>query len=276
MKKAYTQNIWWALFAALFFFSSIFCFADGNPVGGIVCLGFGIPAIITYVILTKKAVEEQKTFERWAPVLFNAMQQAQKRERSATTSNSPPASPSLTKEQEQGKWCFSIEKIGEIAKAQYKASISDSYEEQLEWAVYFGFQLYVAICNIRRDANFATAFLDWYKYFLKTDWRAPHEIDESFIQKIIDTRLNTYDDIMQAAVPASEKNQRLQDALVQFIAKGRTGDPFTAKIAILPIDKMFSLTLSLTTLYAKTTEEAKPLWDYVSGTSFYIRYTEEE
>ncbi len=58
MKKAYTKNVFWALCAALFLFCSIFCFADGNPAGGIVCLSFGTPTAIAYVVLTKKAIEE--------------------------------------------------------------------------------------------------------------------------------------------------------------------------------------------------------------------------
>ena len=276
MKKAYTKNIWWALFALLFLFVSIFCFVDGNPAGGIVCLCFGTPALIAYVILTKKAIKEQEKSKQLESIILNAIAETRSEisKKQASVNSQPSAS--LNKEQEQRKWCFSIERIGETAKEQYKTSISDSYEEQLDWAIYFGFQLYVAICNIRRDAKFATAFWDWYKYFLKTDWRAPSDFEEHLILEFINTRLSTYDNIMSSAISVSEKNQRLQDALVQFIAKDRMGDPFTPKVAILPIDQVFMLTISLTNLYAKTLEETTPQWDYVSCSSFYIQFTDSE
>lgn len=73
MKKAYTKNIFWALCAALFLFGSIFCFADGNPAGGIVCLCFGTPTVIAYIVLTKKAIEEQKAQEQARAIIDTVM-----------------------------------------------------------------------------------------------------------------------------------------------------------------------------------------------------------
>lgn len=272
MKKAYTKNIWWALFALLFLFISIFCFADGNPAGGIVCLCFGTPALIAYIILTKKAIKEREKSKQLESIILNAIAETRSEILKKQSSVNSQPSASLNKEQEQGKWCFSIERIGEIAKEQFKVVIGDSYTEKLDWATYYGFQLYINICNKRRDPDFATAFLDWYEYFLITDWRAPHDFDEDTIRKFIDMRLSAYNDIMCRASSASDKNQQLQETLVQFLSKDRLDDPFTLKVAILPVDQVFMLNISLTSLFSKTLEATAKELEYVSNTSFYIQF----
>lgn len=193
-----------------------------------------------------------------------------KKKAAASTISSPPI---LTREQEQAKWCFSIERMGEIAKQLYKASVSESYEEQLDWAINFGFRFYSSICFIRRDLSFAAAFLDWYKYSLKHDWQAPHELDETFIIDFVNTRFVAYKNILKNPTQYIENEQRLEEALCQFILNDRAGSPFTSQETETPFYETFSLRRSLSSVYIETLEKTKAQCDYVMGSSFYIQYT---
>ena len=61
--KAYKKNIGWALFSLLGFIVCVFCFVDGNPAGGIVGVCMGIPSLVGYIVLTKKAIKEEEINE---------------------------------------------------------------------------------------------------------------------------------------------------------------------------------------------------------------------
>lgn len=246
---------------------AIFCFTDFNVAGGLALLCLALFCLLPWWVyfrakkLSKK--EKQKKVQTF-PAPTQAKPQISQTSRSTTL---------LSKEQEQGKWCFSIEKIGEIAKQLYKTSVSESYEEQLDYAINFGFHFYSSICFIRRDLNFATAFLDWYKYFLKHDWQAPHEFDQAYIVDFVNTRFTAYKSILKYPTHYIENEQRLEEALFRFILNDRAGSPFTSEETEIPIYEMFSLKHSISPVYIETLEKTKAQCDYVIGTSFYIQYT---
>ena len=189
------------------------------------------------------------------------------------TPTTPQPSPQLSREQEQRKWCFSIERIGEIAKQLYKSSVSESYEEQLDWAINFGFRFYSSICFIRQDLNFATAFLDWYKYFLNHDWQAPREFEEDSIANFVDDRFASYKNILKNPTNYIENEQKLEETLFRFILNDRAGTPFASEETEIPFTEMLSLKHPISTVYIETLEKTKVQCDYVIGSSFYIQYT---
>lgn len=69
--KAYKKNIGWALFALLGVIVCVFCFVDGNPAGGIVGLCIGIPSLVLYIVLTKKAIKEKEIEEKADEIILN-------------------------------------------------------------------------------------------------------------------------------------------------------------------------------------------------------------
>ena len=115
---------------------------------------------------------------------------------------------------------------------------------QMDMYIFIGFNCYCHLCAAHRKPELSQSFLDWYEWHGNQNCKMLNKEKK----QMFDTRLETYDRIMQSS--CKNTDDELLHALANFIAKDINKTPFDSALVIFPIDVIVPIYVQATTLYS--------------------------